>query len=45
MERGNVFEDKGRGIVGDGKEIKLCEDKWVDNESLKQKFPRLFSTL
>jgi len=43
VEWGNDFEDKARRVVGDEKEIKLGEDKWVDNESLKQKFPRLFS--
>jgi len=43
MVCGNDFEDKGRRVVGDGKEIKFWKDKWVDNESLKQKFPRLFS--
>ena len=42
MEWGNDFEDKGRWVVGDGKEIKFWEDKWVDNESPKKKFPRLW---
>lgn len=42
MELGNDFKDKGRQVVGDEKEIRLWEDKWVDNESLFQKFPRLF---
>jgi len=29
--------------VGDGKEIRLWEDKWVDNVPLLHKFHRLFS--
>lgn len=29
--------------VGNGKEIKLWENKWVGNTNLKTKFPRLFS--
>jgi len=28
--------------VGDGKEIRFSEDKWVDNVPLMQNFPRLF---
>jgi len=42
-EWGNDFEDRGRWEVGDGKEIRFWEDKWVDNVPLKHKFPRLFS--
>jgi len=40
---GNDFEDKGRWEVGDRKEIRLWEDKWLDNIPLLHKFPRLFS--
>jgi len=29
--------------VGDGKEIRLWEDKWADNVPLMHKFPRFFS--
>ena len=39
----NEFEDRGWWEIGDGKEIRFWEDKWVDNVSLKHKFPRLFS--
>lgn len=42
-EWGNDFEDKGRWEVGDGKKIWLWKDKWVNIESLMQKFSRLFS--
>ena len=39
----NDFEDRGRWEVGDGKEIRLWEDKWLENIPLLHKFPRLFS--
>jgi len=39
---GNDFEDRGRWEVGDGKEIRLWEDKWLDNIPLAYKFPRLY---
>jgi len=42
-ECGNDFEDRGRWEVGDGKDIRFWEDKWVDNVPLMHKFPRLFS--
>jgi len=29
--------------LGDGKYIRFWEDKWLDNEALRVKFPRLFS--
>jgi len=40
---GNDFEGRGRWEVGDGKEIRFWEDKWLENISLLHKFPRLFS--
>ena len=42
-EWGNDFEDRGQWEVGDGKEIRFWEDKWLDNDTLLHKFPRLFS--
>jgi len=42
-EWGNDFEERGRWEVGDGKEIRLWEDKWLDNVPLLHKLPRLFS--
>jgi len=42
-EWGNDFEDRGRWEVGDRKEIRLWEDKLLDNDPLLHKFPRLFS--
>jgi len=29
--------------LGDGKDIRFWEDKWLDNEVLRVKFSRLFS--
>jgi len=40
---GNDFEDRGRWEVGDGKKIRIWEDKWLDNIPLAYKFPRLYS--
>jgi len=39
----NTFEDNIIWDIGDGKDIRFWEDKWVDNEEFKVKFPRLFS--
>jgi len=37
------FEDNYIWEVGNGREIRLWEDKWVGNTTLKVKFLRLFS--
>jgi len=37
------IEDKVEWVMGDGKEIRFWEDKWVDNETLMHKYPRLYS--
>jgi len=42
-ECGNDFDDRCKWEVGDEEEIRLWEDKLVDNVPLMQKFPRLFS--
>jgi len=39
---GRSFKDHFVWEVGNGQSIKFWEDKWVDNEALKRKFPRLF---
>jgi len=39
----NKFEDNFTWEVGNGREIRLREDKWVGNTTLKDSFPRLFS--
>jgi len=36
------FKENCTWEVGNGREIRLCEDKWMGNTSLKAKFPRLF---
>ena len=40
--KGN-FEDNCSWEVGDSREIRFWEDKWMENVKLKEKFPRLFS--
>jgi len=40
---GSNFGDCLDWEIGNGKSIKLWEDRWASNESLKFKFPRLFS--
>ncbi|XP_068491914.1 uncharacterized protein [Phaseolus vulgaris] len=40
---GTNFEDGFKWEVGNGKSIKFWEDRWVGNDILKNKFPRLFS--
>jgi len=42
-EWGNDSEDRGWWEVGDGKEIRLWEDNWVDNVPLLHKFHKPFS--
>jgi len=42
-EWGEKFDDRFRWKVGNRKEIRFWEDKWVGNLELKNKFPRLFS--
>ena len=42
-EWGRSFEDCFVWEIGNGQSLKLWEDKWVGNEALKSKFPRLFS--
>ena len=37
------FEDNCTWEVGNGRVIRLWEDKWMGNTNLKVKFPRLFS--
>jgi len=29
--------------LGDGKNVKFCDDRWVEDIVLKKKYPRLFS--
>jgi len=40
---GSNFGDCLNWEIGNGKDIKLWEDRWVGNDPLKTKFPRLFS--
>jgi len=42
-EWGNCFEEEISWKLGDDKDIRFWEDKWLDNEVLRVKFPRLFS--
>jgi len=39
----NEFKDNCKWEVENGREIRLWEDKWVDNMALKDNFPTLFS--
>lgn len=38
-----IFEDNCSRDVGNGRELRLWEDKSVENANLKEKFSRLFS--
>ena len=40
---GSNFGDCLKWEVGNGKSIKFWEDRWVGNDSLKNKFPSFFS--
>jgi len=42
-EWGNNFEDKVTWELGDGKLMNFWDDKWIDEDALKTRFPRLFS--
>jgi len=39
---GRSFEDGFKWKVGDGKEIFFWKDNWLNGETLKNAFPRLF---
>jgi len=41
---GRNFEDGFKWKVGNGKDIYFWKDSWLNGESLKNAFPRLFST-
>ena len=43
VELGNWFNRRCQWSLGDGRSIKFWEDRWVDGEVLKEKFPRLFT--
>ena len=38
----NWFDGNFIWKVGDGKTIRFWEDNWVDDQSLQQKYPRLY---
>jgi len=40
--KGN-FEDNYSWEIGNGREIRFWEDKWVGNMNFKEKFPKLLS--
>ena len=42
-EWGREFDDRFNWKVGNGKESRFWEDKWVGDLELKNKFPRLYS--
>jgi len=40
--QGLWFDNSFEWVLGDGKKVKFWEDKWVGEETLKSKFPRLY---
>jgi len=42
-ESGRWFDNCIEWVIGEGKKVKLWEDKWIGEESLCHKFPRLYS--
>jgi len=41
--QGNWFDCRFQWSVGDGRSVKVLKDRWVDDQALKEKFPRLYS--
>ena len=40
----NWFDSRVKWVLGDDKHVRLWEDIWVCDQSLKEKFPRLYSS-
>ena len=41
--QGLWFDNNVQWVVGEGKTMKFQDDKWVGGDSLKDRFPRLYS--
>jgi len=41
--QGNWFDCRTQWLLADGRSVKFWEDRWVDGQVLKEKFPRLFT--
>jgi hypothetical protein len=43
MEKKKHFFGHGTFSIKDGSEIRFCEDKWLDNTSLREQYPALYA--
>jgi len=41
--QGNWFDYRTHWLLANGRSVKFWEDRWVDGQVLKEKFPRLFT--